>query len=271
MTSSGNIIAVVAVVVAAVVTNVSAAGRQGRMRSTHQDKAPPRPSRPVITIDPQHWHRVGADWTHNARGYTYNGEVIQQRNGAVMAPHGCGRFTVPGKWVYSGQWQNGRRHGEGKYMQADGSYSYHGRLKHGNPFGYGVAIHGDGWRYEGHWVNGKRHGQGKWTDTEGQVLEGQWHQNRLHGRGRATGLADGRSLDGQFTKWDPDVAGGTFRGRVFDARAQLLIRYTDWTSKRDTLHALAAPRRLQRDENNADGGQPGGRSFPKRARLAISS
>ncbi|CEO98701.1 MORN repeat-containing protein [Plasmodiophora brassicae] len=246
----------IAAVIAGTVRQPQAAGQEDGLRRPAQQlvASPPQLPVPAVCIDERHWRRLGSDWVHNTEGFTYGGDVIQQWNGAaqVKVPHGCGRFTVPGQRTYSGQWHNGRRHGEGRYLTTDGSYSYRGRYKCGRQDGYGVACHADGWRYKGHWVNDKRHGQGKWSDTGGQVLKGQWRQGWFEGRGRAV-LSDGRTLDGGFASWAPraDTAIGMFRGQVVDEMGHV-TRLDEWTPKCAILNMPAASRKRQRDNNDDD-------------------
>ncbi|XXQ36731.1 MORN repeat-containing protein [Plasmodiophora brassicae] len=231
--------------VAVVAVAVNAAGRRpppDRPARPAADVVIPTPRpRPALTIDDQHWRRAGAGWVHKTRGWTYRGDVVQHGAGVVV-PQGRGRVSDPGNATYVGQWQNGRRHGEGEYLATDGSYAYRGRFRHDVPTGYGVSSHANGWRYEGHHVQGERHGHGTWTDTAGQVLDGQWRLNLFHGRGRVL-LADGRALDGEFAEWMPRASDGSFRGQVIDARGRVTRRITEWTSKRDLLVARADPRR----------------------------
>lgn len=191
----------------------------------------------AVTVDAElGWERVGVNrWVQTRTGATYRGDAIQFLNDTGMVPHGHGRCHVPGVATYTGQWQNGRMHGEGEYVPAGGSVTFRGRFKRGARFGFGDLSHTDGWRYEGHYLNGKRHGHGKWTDNEGQVLEGQWRQGRFEGRGRVI-LSDGRSLNGQFTGWAPEahIAQGSFSGKMFDAVGRQVLHIDQWTWKNVT-------------------------------------
>jgi hypothetical protein len=61
--------------------------------------------------------------------------------------------------VYEGQWEIGKKHGQGTYTGADGTI------------------------YEGHYNDGRRHGKGTCTWASGRVYKGQWENGKTIGRG----------------------------------------------------------------------------------------
>ena len=62
--------------------------------------------------------------------------------------------------VYEGGWNNGKRHGRGICLYADGSL------------------------YEGQWINGKEHGHGQLMMSDRKILyTGEWMDGLMHGHG----------------------------------------------------------------------------------------
>ena len=66
--------------------------------------------------------------------------------------HGHGRM-IGLKGVYIGDWQNGVRCGNGKYMSHDNSFTYVGEWKEDVRNGEGVQTYKDGSVQKGDWVN----------------------------------------------------------------------------------------------------------------------
>ena len=60
---------------------------------------------------------------------------------------------------YEGCFQHGKRHGQGKRINIDGS-QYVGEYKEDQPSGFGVYTWKDGEEYSGRWKNGLFHGKG---------------------------------------------------------------------------------------------------------------
>eukprot|EP00605_Chrysophyceae_sp_TOSAG23-4_P000385 GSChrysophyteH1.ASY1.ANO1.441.1 assembled CDS len=129
--------------------------------------------------------------------------------------------------VYEGGWHNGRRHGRGVCLYADGSM-YEGQWSNGKECGHGVLMIGDrkvlytgewmdglmhgngtynffnGDRYQGDWREGNRHGKGEFVTHDGCKYVGDWKENRRSGRGVFT-WPDGSQYDGE---WDEDSRHG---------------------------------------------------------------
>jgi len=80
--------------------------------------------------------------------------------------------------VYEGEYQDGNRHGHGKYTQANGRV------------------------YEGEYQDGNRHGHGKYEGEyhDGRVYEGEWQ--------------DDIKVDGTYTLADGRVVGRVRRIRI---------------------------------------------------------
>lgn len=112
---------------------------------------------------------------------------------------------------YEGEWKNDRKEGVGKLIGTDGSYTgdWQDGMRHGN----GRRVYLDGTIYEGQWANNKRNGkgiltvpglnlkfEGDWVDGRiegGGILikrdesyEGEFFNNMKHGRGKYTCLLD---------------------------------------------------------------------------------
>ena len=83
--------------------------------------------------------------------------------------HGQGTFTAPspGGDVYSGDWLNDLKHGNGTFKSANGTY-------------------------EGQYQLGKLHGKGIFTYPNKDVYEGVWLHDKKQGKGTFVYAADGR-------------------------------------------------------------------------------
>ena len=75
-----------------------------------------------------------------------------------------------GKTQYSGQWENGQRHGWGRLDYAEG-----------------------GQYFEGEWFCGMKHGKGKQVWAQGSSFEGIWQDGIIHGDGTMTWTPDTHS------------------------------------------------------------------------------
>lgn len=259
MNASSVVVAVVAVAAAAVVlVGAMPAGgqssRPGRASTTSHGRGQP------VLIDQNQWYQEAANlWVRRTDGAKYVGDVIRQADGGGVVPHGVGKCTIPGVVSYTGSWRNGYQHGNGGLV-SDGSrpFAYHGMFKDGLPFGSGVFSSGsEGWRYQGHFVNNKRHGYGVLADCEGQLLKGQWRLGRLDGHGKVL-LSDGRTLEGEFSEWDPriNVLEGSFRGKVTDIAGLQITQLNRNTSKSDIVNARNVVRKRHRADD-VDGDSTG--------------
>ena len=61
--------------------------------------------------------------------------------------------------VYTGDWSEGEKNGQGQYEFATGDL------------------------YEGYWLNGKRHGKGVYRWKNGETYNGDWRNDRMNGLG----------------------------------------------------------------------------------------
>ena len=133
-------------------------------------------------------------------------------------PHGKGKWFYPNS-TYDGEWQNGKKHGEGTAKMSDGSgwykggwkndlpegdgtfkYSYGiytGGIRAGKGHGNGVMTYTNGDTYKGQWKNGRKDGKGKLKFHNGDEYEGEFSNNKLHGKGKYT-FAAGEYIIGEW-------------------------------------------------------------------------
>ena len=192
-------------------------------------------------IPPWEWHKYDTIGqvvsVKTDSGGTYTGTARIGINGAVTA-HGNGTLTSSDKWVYSGEWQNGKRHGHGKYEgpslngggvdSAEGEWEndsfvrgtyvysnvgeYVGEFKDGKMHGQGTFTWPDGRKYVGEFKDGKPCGQGTFTWPDGKKYVGEFKDDKMHGQG-VMSTTSGITLSGE---WIDDVPSGTLTGRNAD-------------------------------------------------------
>ena len=68
--------------------------------------------------------------------------------------NGYGQMTYEDGSIYSGEWKNGNRHGQGVLTRANGGGVYIGDWQDGMPNGQGLLTHKDNSTQEGLWKNG---------------------------------------------------------------------------------------------------------------------
>jgi S1-C subfamily serine protease/antitoxin component YwqK of YwqJK toxin-antitoxin module len=73
--------------------------------------------------------------------------------------------------TYEGEFQNGIRHGKGKFTHIDKTVAV-GNFKDGQLTGYGTRTSEDGTKYEGEFINYRQHGNGTMTFANGAKFEG---------------------------------------------------------------------------------------------------
>ena len=101
----------------------------------------------------------------------YRGEV---RSTGSEIPHGRGVQILPDGAVYSGDFVDGKREGNGRLSTVSGDV-YDGKWKNGQRHGHGVETDMTGVRYEGYWKNGRKVGRGRFKYADGfeqQVIVG---------------------------------------------------------------------------------------------------
>ncbi|PAA46777.1 hypothetical protein BOX15_Mlig029097g2 [Macrostomum lignano] len=147
----------------------------------------------------------------------YIGErANQQKNG-----FGVYKFRN-GFYRYEGNWKDGKKHGHGKLVMADGSFyegsfdqgeitgsgvkhsalqrsDYSGEFLNGEYNGSGVIKYARGGGYEGEWQRNQYHGRGRLTYPSGEVFEGEFHCHKRHGRGQMR-YSNGDHYDGDWIR-----------------------------------------------------------------------
>jgi len=85
--------------------------------------------------------------------------------------------------MYEGDYINGGRDENGKYIYEDGKY-YIGQWKNDLPYGKGIKYYSNGnILYEGDFINGKAEGNGKCIYENDEYYIGQFKNNLFHGKG----------------------------------------------------------------------------------------
>lgn len=99
--------------------------------------------------------------------------------------HGTGKYTWPSGNAYEGDWVMGARTGTGTYIWVSGD-RYVGDFVEGDRTGKGKYIWSDGSYYEGDFIDGVRTGQGIMHYASGSVYSGSFLDGSRHGKGTYT-------------------------------------------------------------------------------------
>ena len=133
-----------------------------------------------------------------ADGTVYQGQFEYGRR------HGEGTMSYINGERYEGVWNKDVRSGRGTYYYADGR-RYEGSFEKDVVQGFGALYYTNGDIYTGLWENGERHGTGVYIwGCDGSNYNGEWYRDRKQGKGRLFWL-DGASYDGY---WKDDVRDG---------------------------------------------------------------
>lgn len=97
---------------------------------------------------------------------------------------------------YVGNFHNGLRSGQGKYLWQSGDV-YSGLWCDDERHGFGILICQRGNKYEGEWLQGRRSGWGQMNFDDGSLFQGQWWNDQFSGKGVYT-FRDGRYLQGEW-------------------------------------------------------------------------
>lgn len=113
-------------------------------------------------------------------------------------PDGFNIYEEPNSVYYKGMWKAGEWHGQGEFMDVDGSI-YSGNYVLGTKEGQGTRswIWGDQFKYTGEWKSNVPHGHGKMVFFHDGTYEGQWVDGFMHGHG-------------VLRKWNDDIHEGEF-------------------------------------------------------------
>ena len=124
-------------------------------------------------------------------------------------PHGQGKIVLPKGIVYTGNWENGKRSGQGTMTWENGQ-KYEGGWKDDKYGGQGTFTYSNGSVYVGNFSNGAKNGYGRVVYDTGTVYEGDWVNDRKDGQGKYT-WKDGSSYEGGM-KNDAFSGYGVYRG-----------------------------------------------------------
>jgi hypothetical protein len=108
-------------------------------------------------------------------------------------------ITYPNGDVYTGELQNGQRHGKGRMKYANGRF-YSGEWVHNVRQGYGEQTWSGSPKYisyQGHWANDLPNGTGTLKYQSGQEYRGEFHNALMQGFGHLT-YANGDVRRGHF-------------------------------------------------------------------------
>ncbi len=97
---------------------------------------------------------------------------------------------------YEGAWEQGQRHGQGRYTDERGN-SYVGGWNEDARAGFGQGRFSDGSVYDGEWLADRRHGFGTYTIPGGESYRGGWIDGKREGYGRAD-LPNGVIYEGMW-------------------------------------------------------------------------
>ncbi len=98
--------------------------------------------------------------------------------------NGQGVYRHPDGSEYSGEFHNGKMHGQGTYVYAGRGEKYAGEWRNGVISGQGTYYYRSGNRYEGEWRNGRKHGQGTYLYAgRGDRYVGEFANDQPNGQG----------------------------------------------------------------------------------------
>ena len=132
--------------------------------------------------------------------------------------------------VYIGSCVNGKRDGQGKFIEKNGRI-YEGSWRNDGREGKGVMIWENGVKYDGDWVNNLFHGMGKYLWKNGEVYEGNFQEHYFSGYGtrkyKSGGIYQGdwkkdrRNGNGIFTFHNGDKYEGKWLNGVLEPKAKV--------------------------------------------------
>lgn len=143
---------------------------------------------------------IVVDSKGNAFIGTFVEGTIDEGRGKFRHMHSDGEFEGKSS-TYEGQIRNGKFHGRGVRMRANGEV-HEGEFRNGAADGHGKWVSGDGeWVFEGDFKKDKKHGCGTCRQAEpgGEVYEGEFKNDMWHGKGRLQ-FHGGGEYDGEFKR-----------------------------------------------------------------------
>lgn len=106
--------------------------------------------------------------------------------------------TYPNQTTYRGQFKDGKRHGRGVLIDAQGT-RHDAEWRDDKRQGKGTEIYVDGTKFVGSYVDDLRSGHGKMTWPEGSKYEGQFSRGKANGEG-VLQRTDGSVYKGHFSE-----------------------------------------------------------------------
>lgn len=121
-------------------------------------------------------------------GARFSGQFVDGRI------HGQGTIVFSNGDRYTGDWKDHHREGQGELFFADGRV-YKGSFVRNTFHGEGILIYPNGDRYEGQFAHGLRHGKGTLHQSGGSNLAGVWEQDQYKPEwGKSIALGDTANL-----------------------------------------------------------------------------
>ncbi len=102
------------------------------------------------------------------------------------------------KKEYNGYYREGKYHGKGTMIYADGSF-YDGEWFNGKKHGHGTNTYPNGTTYVGEFLNNKRSGKGKYIYNNGDIYDGDWLKGDRNGNGTMS-YANGNKYAGEWVQ-----------------------------------------------------------------------
>lgn len=135
----------------------------------------------------------------NTKGDVYTGDFENDKR------HGRGELDAR-TFNYNGDFYNNKMQGYGKIYFKNNHEEYEGEFKNNQICGQGTFRWPNGDVYQGEMVNGKRSGNGKYIYANKQVYEGRYEDGAKSGRGKVT-FNDGKSYNANFINGRPEGEG----------------------------------------------------------------
>jgi len=151
----------------------------------------------------------------NNRRVEYFGEVMDFKK------NGKGEEICEGEYIYTGDFSNDMKHGNGKLEYVENGEMYDGQFDKGEINGKGLYIWSNGEEYEGDFVKGIKHGKGKYTWPDGCRYEGEYNNGIREGKGKYF-WEDGRFFKGMFKEGKPDG-----KGKMYYKGKTIICEYRD--------------------------------------------
>jgi len=168
---------------------------------------PSVPAAPATTTQPVKSSHPGREIAPGVIELAYDDGAIYRGGMRDAVMHGTGEFKS-GSFRYQGEFRNGRRHGKGTYVWANGD-AYEGEFADDKPHGAGMYRFASGDRYEGEVNGGVIAGRGVYVSAQGDQFEGTFVDGKPEGLGIYR-FANGDRYEGQVAAGKPQGKGRYF-------------------------------------------------------------